>query len=141
MKTQLQQEFTQIKAERANGILYILIGGALVWGSTVTAWGALPLVLFSILTALLLIIDAKTFTLPDVLTLPGILLGILLSPVDLPLKLWGAGVGALLFIALSAGFYMVKKKHGMGMGDIKLLAMLGAWLGISALLPLSLIHI
>lgn len=139
LKAAIQQEYALIKAQRKSGPLFLLMGGSMVWGSLATPWGALPLVVLCVLAALLLVIDAKTFILPDTLTLPGIVLGVLLSPVELPLKLWGLGIGAGAFIVLSAGFYFVKKKHGMGYGDIKLLAMLGAWLGVAALLPTLLI--
>jgi leader peptidase (prepilin peptidase)/N-methyltransferase len=70
---------------------------------------------------------------PDIISLPGIIIGFILSfflpeinPVD---SLVGmvAGGGALLLIGTI--FLNLTGKHGMGWGDIKLLAMIGAWLG------------
>jgi leader peptidase (prepilin peptidase)/N-methyltransferase len=80
--------------------------------------------------------DADTFLLPDAFTLPGILLGILSSAVCSAETLPGV-LQALLGLAMISGFLLlirmtyqlIRKREGMGFGDVKLGAMLGAWLG------------
>jgi leader peptidase (prepilin peptidase)/N-methyltransferase len=84
-------------------------------------------------------IDWRTFRLPNLITLPLILLGILfncfsvLSFVTPPSSLVGAVLGYGLLWGLNAGYRLLKHQNGIGMGDAKLLAALGAWLGWGAL--------
>jgi len=82
-------------------------------------------------------IDLHHKVIPDVISLPGIIIGFLASFL-LPYPTWldsaigiVAGGGALLLIAVI--FEKVTGKEGMGGGDIKLLAMIGAWMGWKAL--------
>lgn len=86
------------------------------------------------------IIDAQTQWLPDKITLPLLWLGLLftslgLNPlaVSLSSAVWGCMLGWGLLWSLATGFKVITGKHGMGGGDIKLLAALGAWLGPLAL--------
>lgn len=85
-------------------------------------------------------IDLDHQIIPDVISLPGIPIGFLCSffvPwVSWPESLWGIllGGGSLLSIAL--GYELLTKKEGMGLGDVKLLAMLGAFLGWPAIFPI-----
>ncbi len=86
-------------------------------------------------------VDFKRQIIPDVITLPGILLGLLLSALIPALQRqssweWGflysfcgvlLGGGILYSIGTAAGFFL--KKEAMGGGDVKLLAMIGAFLG------------
>jgi len=96
--------------------------------------------------AALATLDAEYFWLPNLLTYPGIILGILFTveqswsgaPKFLPENLlhtaWHcslailAACGLVLFIRLA--YWIVRREEGMGLGDAKLMAMLGAWLGI-----------
>lgn len=92
----------------------------------------------------LAVIDARTFWLPDALTQPLLWAGLVASAlgwiaVDLHTSLAGAVVGYLSLWAVYWGFLLVTGKHGMGYGDFKLNAALGAWLGWHALLPVLLI--
>jgi leader peptidase (prepilin peptidase)/N-methyltransferase len=82
-------------------------------------------------------IDLEHRLLPDVITLPGILLGLLLS-LALPHlsfleSLAGALVGGGLFFATARLYEKLAGRRGLGGGDVKLLAMIGAFLGIEAL--------
>lgn len=84
-------------------------------------------------------IDADTQLLPDNLTLPllwgGLLFNLLTGTVPLAEAVIGAMAGYLSLWLLFHGFKLATGKEGMGYGDFKLLAALGAWLGW-ALLPL-----
>jgi leader peptidase (prepilin peptidase)/N-methyltransferase len=97
--------------------------------------------LFCALMLALTMIDYDHMILPDALTWPGIALGILLQPLVGWTRLWGgpwgAVAGALLGAALGAGlllavwiaWYLWRHEEGMGLGDVKMLAAIGAFLG------------
>jgi leader peptidase (prepilin peptidase)/N-methyltransferase len=92
------------------------------------------LVLISLLWILTLI-DLETGLLPNVLTFPGIAMGLLFAwwlgdPVS---ALIGAVAGYGFFWLVARLFLMVTGREGMGYGDFKLLAMLGAFMGWQAL--------
>jgi leader peptidase (prepilin peptidase)/N-methyltransferase len=98
-------------------------------------WAAFVTVLLA-----LSVIDWQTTLLPDDLTQPLVWGGLMASALgwlDLPLShsVWGAvlGYGSLWFVATA--FACITGKQGMGAGDFKLFAALGAWLGPLALLP------
>ena len=78
-------------------------------------------------------IDIDTQYLPDQITLPFLWLGILINLdhtfTDLTSSVIGAVVGYMSLWTIYQVFKLVTKKEGMGFGDFKLLAVLGAWLG------------
>ena len=87
-------------------------------------------------------IDWDSTLLPDSLTLPLLWAGLVASALGwtIPLHsaLWGAVVG---YLSLWSGYWLFKLttgKEGMGFGDFKLLAALGAWLGLKMILPVVL---
>ena len=90
-------------------------------------------------------IDLRSFRLPDFVTLPLILTGILfnlLSSVgftDAASAIIGAALGYGSLWLLNRLYRLSKKQDGIGMGDAKLLAALGAWLGWAALPSILLI--
>ncbi|MFT7491965.1 MAG: leader peptidase (prepilin peptidase)/N-methyltransferase [Pseudohongiellaceae bacterium] len=94
--------------------------------------GLLALLLLWTLTALTMI-DVDTFLLPDDLTLPLLWLGLIINSfgvyTDLSSALWGAIVGYSSLWSVFWLFKLVTGKDGMGYGDFKLLAALGAWMG------------
>ncbi len=82
-------------------------------------------------------IDAETGYLPDCVTLPLLWLGLLVNLGDtftpLNMAVLGAVLGYGVLWAVNQSFLLSTGKHGMGYGDFKLLAALGAWLGAPAL--------
>lgn len=93
------------------------------------------LMAFSTLLIILSGIDARTFRLPDVMTLPGILLAIPSGAILLHHgwieAIGGAISGFGIFWAVSIWFEKVRHKNGLGLGDVKLMAMIGALVGLS----------
>lgn len=123
------------------------------------SWLTLKFCLFSFLLIGLIFMDAETGLLPREFTYSGIVLGLALSwiapsdragtefllrlfdhPVNsAPLRsvldaLAGALVGAGFFYLAWAVYYLVRKKHGLGFGDIALMGMAGAFLGLKSIL-------
>ena len=95
-----------------------------------------------ILLLTLSIIDIKSFILPNILTLPLIVMGVLQSwflTQAWQNSLIGAAAGYGVFVALELGFKKIRGKDGLGRGDAKLLAAGGAWCGWSSLPILILI--
>lgn len=93
--------------------------------------------LFSAALLAVIVIDFYHQIIPDVISLPGIIIGFALSFAN-PLISWqDSGLGLILgggsLYAVALGYYLVTKREGMGGGDIKLLAMIGAFLGWQSL--------
>jgi leader peptidase (prepilin peptidase) / N-methyltransferase len=119
-----------------------VLGGycAYRWGMS---WAALAWFGFSACLLGLALIDWDTTLLPDDMTLPLLWAGLLASqfhwtPVPLADALWGAVGGYLSLWSVYWVFKLVTQKEGMGYGDFKLLAGLGAWFGWQALIPIIL---
>lgn len=107
-------------------------------------WTALAVMVFSAYLIAMIFIDADTQLLPDQLTLPLMWGGIVFHLAAYLLQadwgittlvdsLLGAIVGYMSLWSIFQLFKLVTGKEGMGYGDFKLLAALGAWLGISVL--------
>jgi leader peptidase (prepilin peptidase)/N-methyltransferase len=80
----------------------------------------------------LFVIDLQHKILPNVITLPGIVIGFLVSGVAGPgwvASLIGIAVGAGSLFAIAEIYYLVRHEEGLGMGDVKMLGMIGAFLG------------
>ncbi len=109
------------------------------WGVSVQTLGALLLVWTLVALAF---IDVDTTLLPDSLTLPLVWLGLLFNLgghfVSLADAVIGAMAGYLVLWSVYWLFKLVTGKEGMGFGDFKLLAALGAWLGWQ-LLPVTIL--
>ena len=90
-------------------------------------------------------IDLRTFRLPDVITFPLILSGLMFSGfsklgfISFEDSVIGATVGYTSLWLLNLLYRLAKKQDGIGMGDAKLLAALGAWFGWYALPSILLI--
>jgi leader peptidase (prepilin peptidase)/N-methyltransferase len=118
-----------------------LLSGVTIWhfGASIEGLAAL---FFTWTLISLTMIDADHKLLPDQLTLPLLWLGILLNTAgtfaSLEDAVWGAIAGYLSLWSVYWVFKLLTGKEGMGFGDFKLLAALGAWMGWQAL-PLIII--
>ncbi|UYO74365.1 A24 family peptidase [Halomonas qinghailakensis] len=123
--------------ELMGGLLAVVV--VMLHGATLSA----AFIYGACLTLLALaVIDFRTYLLPDILTLPLLWAGLVYQLLFQPLLLSGAVMGAIAGYLVLWSFYwlfkLVTGKEGMGYGDFKLLAALGAWLGWG-MLPLLLI--
>ena len=110
-------------------------------------WGATPNALlwcgFAAAILALAMIDWDTTLLPDSITLPLLWAGLIgaalkLTNVGLAESLWGAVGGYMSLWLVYWAFKLATGKEGMGFGDFKLFAALGAWFGWQALIPIIL---
>jgi leader peptidase (prepilin peptidase) / N-methyltransferase len=124
--------------EAATGALFALAAWKFGPHPATLAWCAALALLVS-----MALIDLDTKYLPDDLTYPllwgGLLVAALGWTIPLPAAVWGAVAGYVPLWLIASGFALLMKRQGMGGGDLKLLAALGAWLGWQAILPIILI--
>lgn len=131
------------------GLRYPLVelatGALFAWSAW--RWGLTPVAaawcLFAALLVALTLIDWDTTLLPDDLTLPLLWAGLIAAAlgwtgVPLATALWGAVAGYLSLWLIYWAFKLATGKEGMGYGDFKLFAALGAWFGWPALIPIIL---
>lgn len=123
--------------EILTGVLFAAVGWRFGATPTTLLWCAFVAVLVALAG-----IDWDTTFLPDNLTLPLLWAGLVASAlgwtVALPDAVWGATAGYLSLWAVYWLFKLTTGKEGMGFGDFKLLAALGAWLGLKMILPIVL---
>jgi leader peptidase (prepilin peptidase)/N-methyltransferase len=101
------------------------------WVFGLTALGAVRLV-FACAMLVLFFIDLELQILPNVITLPGVVAGLVASmflPPGLTLSILGALLGGGVLWAIAEVYVRVRGIEGMGMGDVKMLGMIGAFLG------------
>lgn len=110
--------------------------GALFFGcvsSFGVSWHTLAAALFGSLLIALAAIDLEHFLLPDALTLPGIAAGLLIAVradwIDWREALLGAAIGGGGLWLVAQAWMLLRHEEGMGLGDVKMLAMVGAFLG------------
>jgi leader peptidase (prepilin peptidase)/N-methyltransferase len=129
-KTRISAEYPLV--ELLTGLLSLAI--AYKFGASVQTCFAL---LFTWSLICLALIDFHTTLLPDSITLPLMWLGLLISLapvfVDTREALIGAAAGYMSLWLVFQAFKLITGKEGMGFGDFKLLAALGAWLGYTQL--------
>lgn len=100
-------------------------------------WPFIGFFLFTAALLVIIVIDFKHQLIPDIISIPGIFAGFAFSFAN-PFASWadsGLGIlfgGGSLFL-ITYGYYLLTKRVGMGGGDIKLLAMIGAFLGYQSL--------
>ncbi|MEG0316906.1 MAG: A24 family peptidase [Comamonas sp.] len=110
------------------------------WGFTPAGWAWCG---FSAALLTLALIDWDTTFLPDDITLPLVWAGLMAAAlgwtgITLSNALWGAVAGYLSLWSIYWLFKLLTGKEGMGYGDFKLFAALGAWFGWQALIPIIL---
>ncbi|HET6587303.1 MAG TPA: A24 family peptidase [Oleiagrimonas sp.] len=119
-----------------------VLSAVIVWQFGIT-WAAAAGLVFTWVLVALAGIDFRTQLLPDQLTYPLLWLGLLLTLVPLFIHpasaILGAAIGYLALWSVYWLFKLLTGKEGMGYGDFKLLAAMGAWMGPLALLPIILI--
>ncbi len=118
--------------ELVTALLFVLV----VWLTPAGPLMVSRLLLVCILIALFGI-DLEHQILPNSITLPGIVAGVLLSFIAPPGwrdALLGVLLGAGILYAIAGAYYLWRREEGLGMGDVKMLAMIGAFLGWKAVL-------
>ncbi len=113
--------------EAAGGLLTVL---AFAHGGT--AWAALLWMVFVLALLAVVFIDYDHRIIPDSITIPGTVLGLtwaLLGPPSLGDALLGVLAGGGGLLAVAYGYQLATGREGLGMGDVKLMAMVGAFLG------------
>ncbi len=135
-KTPISPRYPMV--ELVTGLLFAWCAWRWGWTWTAGAW-----CLFAAVLVALTLIDWDTTLLPDDLTLPLLWAGLIASMlgwtgVALPDAVWGAIGGYLSLWLVYWAFKLATGKEGMGYGDFKLFAALGAWFGWQALVPIIL---
>jgi leader peptidase (prepilin peptidase) / N-methyltransferase len=126
--------------ELLTGALFAYCGARWGWGWQTAAWCA-----FCAALVALAFIDWDSTLLPDDITLPLLWLGLMVAALrwndSLTLidAFWGAVAAYLSLWSVYWAFKIITGKEGMGHGDFKLFAALGAWLGWQALIPMILL--
>jgi leader peptidase (prepilin peptidase)/N-methyltransferase len=143
-KTQLSRVHSltgTVAVSAVSGLSLAFFAGLLFLFPPVTA--ALSVYLFFTM-ALITVVDWRHFIVPDLLSLPAIPIGIAASAMVAPDGDWLAGVtsgltgaffGGGAFYFLRAAYFTARRIEGLGLGDVKLAAAAGAWLGPAALAP------
>jgi leader peptidase (prepilin peptidase) / N-methyltransferase len=126
--------------ELANALFYLA-----VFQRTGLSLMFLPLAAVVSMIIVLIYIDADIQILPDVITIPGAVIGFgvaalgggtlapdLFLAADWKESLSGALAGSLILVAIILIYWLVRRVEGMGWGDVKMMALIGALLGINA---------
>jgi len=130
--------------ELANGLFYLAI-----WQRTGPTLGFVAIAAIVSMILVLIYIDLDIQILPDVIDLPGLAIGLAIGAThmgalhpDLLLSstllesVAGAAAGAGVLLVIGLTYKLVRKIEGMGLGDVKMMAMLGAVLGWEAVMPI-----
>lgn len=102
------------------------------------SWSWLFYTVFVSMLLIITVIDLHHMIIPDELSLSGILVGFISVFFTGEMVWWesllGAALGGGIFLGIAMLYEKMAKQEGLGGGDIKLLAMIGAWLGIQSIL-------
>jgi len=133
--------------ELANGLFYLA-----VFQRTGAEFAFIPIAAIVSMTIVLIFIDLEIQILPDVIDLPGIAIGVAIGafrfgeryPEFTLAESWlesliGAAMGALVLFGIAFAYQLIRRVEGMGLGDVKMLAMIGAIVGWRALFPVLMI--
>lgn len=135
-KTPISARYPAIELATAAAFAWMALAHGPTWESL--AWMGFLATLIALAA-----IDLDTYLLPDSLTLPllwaGLLFNLISGAVALPSAVLGAALGYGVLWLIYQIFKLTTGKEGMGYGDFKLLAALGAWLGVGSLLSIALL--
>ena len=125
--------------ELSTCLLYLACFFMYGWTLTAVAWAG-----FCTIVLVAAGIDWDTQILPDILTLPLVWAGLVLSNlriIEVPIEnsIWGAVLGYMVLWTVFWLFKLITGKEGMGYGDFKFLAAFGAWMGPLAIIPILLL--
>lgn len=118
--------------EAITAVLFVLVAATTPVGPLLAAR-----LVFVCALVVLFGIDLEHQILPNVITLPGIVVGLafsLLGPPGWRAALLGVLLGGGVLYAIAWSYFVVRKEEGLGMGDVKMLGMIGAFLGWQAVL-------
>jgi len=107
----------------------VFVAGYLLFGAQLLLMARL---LCACAMIVLFVIDLQCRILPNFITLPGVLVGFAFSlflPPGWLDSLIGIMAGGGILLLIAEAYYRVRKEEGLGMGDVKMLAMIGAFLG------------
>ena len=94
------------------------------------------------LISFIFLTDLEAFIIPDHGSLGGTIIGLMFAVLEIPgmpnlrQALMGGLCGFALIFSINALYHLWRGRDGMGFGDVKLMAMLGVWLGPESLLPI-----
>ncbi|WP_323865596.1 prepilin peptidase [Xenorhabdus cabanillasii] len=124
-------------------ILNIFMDDKNEWPNNLVSMNEIIILFFCIVLFFLAVIDIKTYQLPDILTQPLLWLGLVLNSNNdvVPIKsaIYGAISGYLFLWLLYWFCRYTLKKEGIGYGDLKLTAAIGAWIGVEMIPVLMLL--
>ena len=115
-------------------LVELITAGLFVAGYVIYGWTPLLAVRLAFACAMVVLfaIDLRHHLLPNVITVPGIVIGFALSlflPPGWKSALIGLLAGGGVLFAIAEGYYRLRGIEGLGMGDVKMLSMIGAFLG------------
>jgi leader peptidase (prepilin peptidase) / N-methyltransferase len=128
--------------------VYAVVALPVLWAGPRTWAVLLPTLILGTVLVALSLIDLATMRLPDALTLPLIAAGLVCALVlkwdggswlDLRWRVTAAALGYGLLYGIAWLYHRLRGRHGLGLGDAKLLAASGAWLGIEGIAPTLLV--
>lgn len=109
-----------------------------LWSVYGWSWSWFFYTVFVSMLLIITVIDLKLMIIPDELSLSGIVLGFISVFFTNEILWWhsilGAALGGGIFLGIALLYEKLAKQEGLGGGDIKLLAMIGAWLGFESIL-------
>ena len=115
-------------------LVELITGVLFVAGYAIYGWTPMLAVRLAFACAMVVLfaIDLRHHLLPNVITVPGIVIGFLLSlflPPGWQASLIGLIAGGGVLFVIAEGYYRLRGVEGLGMGDVKMLSMIGAFLG------------
>ena len=117
--------------------IYAVTAAAALLGTGTPIAGLFAAGILSVFLVALSAIDLRSFRLPDVLTLPLIALGLVFTGLfhwdELALRIAAAACGYLSLYLVATFYQRARGRAGLGLGDAKLFAASGAWLGLEGL--------